>query len=186
MDVSTICYTCGDSIGRLVLRGPTIEQMVPRLSATCVNCVPLVDSDTSSPSDASRASKSVSPRPQDTATYFDTMSAAIDALEGVQISEELKGRPVDGPQPELPEDLKGQALTCTSCRRAPALPHVELCSRYLTGDVCARIVGAGTVRAHVEGRPTTFTTEVICTRCDEMYQPCSDCRLLWYCLRRIC
>lgn len=113
MDVSATCWTCGDLIARLVLRGSRVETMIPRLSATCIACVPLADDTVSSSSSSQARPGTETPvRPQDSATYFDTMSAAIDALDGLQISDELMGRPVDGPQPELPETLKDQAFTC--------------------------------------------------------------------------
>lgn len=51
-----------------------------------------------------------------------------------------------------------------------------LTERFLfAGDVCAKIVGVGSVSATTPTGPAKFTVEIICTRCDSLYQPCSDC-----------
>lgn len=165
-----MCWTCADPIARLVLRGQDVETMVPKLSCSCVNCLPVPD-DPTKPEDDDKGKKKTS---SDSATYRDTLSAAVDLMQGLKVDdEEIVGRPVDGPQVELPAFLKKEALQCES---AALLKHSRLgLTGFFAGDVCSRIVGAGSVSATTQNGPAQFMLEVICNRCDELYAPCSDC-----------
>lgn len=78
--------------------------MVPQLACSCIKCVPLSPPVTN---DTRSKKKSVI----NEASYLDTLSAAVDLMQGVKL-EEFVGRPVDGPQIELPEFLKKEALKC--------------------------------------------------------------------------
>ncbi|ORY73869.1 hypothetical protein BCR35DRAFT_306984 [Leucosporidium creatinivorum] len=150
LEVQSSCWTCGDRIARFVLRGDVSQVVATRSSCACVNCLPTGDVQVNEEGGQKRGSN-------DHATYQDTISAAVDRLEGLKLDGSGGGGeapPVHDPPIVLSDSLKKDGLTC---------------------DVCARIVSVGSVSATTPTGPAKFTVEIICTRCDSLYQPCSDC-----------
>ncbi|KAM0790251.1 hypothetical protein ACM66B_005558 [Microbotryomycetes sp. NB124-2] len=183
IEMNSTCRTCGDPLARLVLRGQ-VENLVPKSSITCLTCAPVETIDEeieggvqgeqgadgggtvrggAAAGESSRSNKTVksasTPVPSastlafESKTYHDTFSAAVDMLEGVKLEDGDDGLPDVLPD-RLSLKVKRDAVIC---------------------DVCSRVVGTGTVTGQTPTGPGKFTVEVICTRCDALYKPCSDC-----------
>ncbi|KAK4049837.1 hypothetical protein OIV83_003893 [Microbotryomycetes sp. JL201] len=175
IDMNSACRTCGDPLARLVLRGQ-VENLVPKSFITCLTCSPVetIDEATDafdgdgdgntvrepSMSSTKQRMKSATPVPSastlafESKTYHDTFSAAVDMLEGVKLEDGDDNLEQVVLPDRLPLNVKKDAVIC---------------------DVCSRVVGTGTVTGHTPTGPGKFTVEVICTRCDALYKPCSDC-----------
>lgn len=107
LEVQSSCWTCGDSIARLVLRGADLEQVIStKGSGSCLSCLPAVEARVEEETEQAR-------EPIDGATYEDTISAAVDRLQGLKLAEEAQEAPA--PQTaaaKLPDELKEDAFTC--------------------------------------------------------------------------
>lgn len=85
---------------------------------------------------------------------------------------EANGSGSGSPVSESLEGTEWQDLLLASESRVPERWKNEL----LKCDVCGYICGVGTVRCTVEHPgESLFTVEVVCARCDALFQCCSDC-----------
>jgi len=154
LEVVGSCWTCGEPSCKVILRGQDLS-FGPRLSFTCLACVPEAGQ-SQSPEDGNKRAGSKRPKADEKeAVYSDTLSAAVDVIEGSDIRRDEEETP-EATCSRLPEQLKPQGMKC---------------------DVCDRIVGCGTIAPadpHAGPAPP-FTSEVICSRCTERYRACSDC-----------
>ncbi|KAL8293572.1 hypothetical protein RQP46_000273 [Phenoliferia psychrophenolica] len=142
LELETSCWTCGEPGPKLVVRGEKLDWPA-KATFSCIACAAVPQEDDEEPP----------PEESEEPTYKDTLSAAVDAFQGLE-EEEDQGPPLTESSPTLPVELKGQALHC---------------------DVCSRLIGAGKVTAVTSGKAPAFTTEVVCARCQKLYKPCSDC-----------
>lgn len=99
LELAPTCWECGIEVARLVLRGPDVERLVPRCRMACLSCAPAVvdrvgvEEGGEGEGEAIRARRSTSEQAEaDEATYFDTLSAAVDMLEGVKLSDGVEQR----------------------------------------------------------------------------------------------
>ncbi|KAM0747234.1 hypothetical protein T439DRAFT_328989 [Meredithblackwellia eburnea MCA 4105] len=161
------CWTCGDPIAKLNLRGGVdwSHFKPPRAYYGCSNCVDLTldGDDEDGPSGSNlKAPPGATTRgsAHDSFTYADTVSAAIDKLNGLDLGEGSK-KDVGGEEERIPK----------------ALPMVERTLRKedeLVCDVCTRTVGSGSLRNELSD-DLKYTIEVVCARCSVRYAACSDC-----------
>ncbi len=155
LEIVGSCWTCGEPSCKVILRGQDLS-FSPRLTFTCLACVPEADrSESPEAEGGKRAGSKRAKTDEKEAVYSDTLSAAVDVIEGVDIRRKEEETP-EATCSRLPETLKPQGMKC---------------------DVCDRIVGCGTIAPadpHAGPAPP-FTSEVICARCTERYRACSDC-----------
>ncbi|KAI5474746.1 hypothetical protein MNV49_002524 [Pseudohyphozyma bogoriensis] len=157
LEVDARCWECGTSIARLKLknvekRGEEWPQV--RAAYRCFDCAaPLEGLEDGGGLVMETGHK-------EDFSYKDTLSAAVDALEGMNLVESR------GP-------LRPQPLTKLEKDKLSARdPSVVIC------DACDRPLGRGTVSA-ADPRQSlpkeSMPTEAVCTRCDELYKICTDC-----------
>lgn len=105
-ELMAACWICGEEKARLVLRGPDVEQMVPRCHLRCLKCAQVDPIEERG--GVTRSSKQAA---QDEWTYQDTLSAAVDLLEGVKLEDQ--GRQHEAWHlDELPTSVKAEAMIC--------------------------------------------------------------------------
>ncbi|ORY73868.1 hypothetical protein BCR35DRAFT_314909 [Leucosporidium creatinivorum] len=141
-ELQASCYSCGTASAKLILRGNDVE-FGPRAEFTCLRCLPTDSAGTGSSNVGDVEDQH----------YSDTMSAAVDQLEGHPVRRTRIITPEQTAK-HLPAEYKRQGMIC---------------------DVCDRVIGAGTIKSSYPGPPPAFTTEIICYPCLEKYKPCSDC-----------
>ncbi|BGP18297.1 hypothetical protein JCM10213v2_006360 [Rhodosporidiobolus nylandii] len=122
--------------------------------------------------------------------YDDTLSAAIDRLEGLQLSPSASSPSVSSDtagseqgKPTSEEDWEGLLLAEDDA--ADGLVGTGRRAEVLKCDVCTLTVGLGrllpspSLSAAVPASSVTksplFTVETICLRCDALFKCCSDC-----------
>ncbi|BGP33938.1 hypothetical protein JCM10296v2_005747 [Rhodotorula toruloides] len=212
-EVSATCWTCSLVRAKVILRGHDLTGWTPRLSFTCLDCLPVEEqgrevdpdgderrerlaqrayeadqddarrADGLSPTNVTAAQVGgmglPAPTEHDRATFEDTFSGAVDALEGGPSASAASTSATDPSAPPvtaaatpqqhsrllLPPEETSRGLSDTIKRQA------------LTCDVCDRVIGAGNVTtlAPQDSSPPPFTVEVICRTCEDKYKPCSDC-----------
>lgn len=113
------CWTCGDEKARLVLRGPDVEEMIPRCHLQCLKCAQV------DPLEERGRRRKSEQAAQDELTYQDTLSAAVDMLEGLKLENE--GKPDEAwRHSELPASVKAEAMICEQRRGSElSLPLVR-------------------------------------------------------------
>ncbi|BGP01913.1 hypothetical protein JCM10021v2_005623 [Rhodotorula toruloides] len=213
-EVSASCWTCSLVRAKVILRGHDLTGWTPRLSFTCLDCLPVEEqgrevdpdgderrerlaqrayeadqddarrADGLSPTTVVQGGMGVgllpAPTEHDRATFEDTFSGAVDALEGgPSASAASTSAPTDPAAPST------SAATATPQHSRLLLPPEEtsrglsdtIKCQALTCDVCDRVIGAGNVTtlAPQDSTPPPFTVEVICRTCEDKYKPCSDC-----------
>ncbi|KAI5476938.1 mitochondrial import receptor subunit TOM40 [Pseudohyphozyma bogoriensis] len=83
-----------------------------------------------------------------------TCLTAVDRLQGLKIADDHAPPISPDALSEIPDTLRDSAMCC---------------------DVCARVMGVGSVASAVPGHKPKFSLELICERCTRLYMPCSDC-----------
>ncbi|GAA6029957.1 hypothetical protein JCM8097_009188 [Rhodosporidiobolus ruineniae] len=153
------CWTCGIEMALLRLRNKDLSNLVPRSRSTCLACLPVDLPDSRCASDASK----------DEPTYADTLSAAIDKLEGLGLS---------GQEDELAEEAGTNAEEIITVPEDEVELPAHLQDHSLRCDVCSHVLGILTMSPSAldESQPIpAFTVETICAKCNRLYKPCSDC-----------
>ncbi|BGO93491.1 hypothetical protein NBRC10512_004714 [Rhodotorula toruloides] len=219
-ELSATCWTCSLVRAKIILRGHDLTGWTPRLSFTCLDCLPVEEqgrevdpdgderrerlaqrayeadqddarrADGSSPTNVSVAQVGgmglPAPTEHDRATFEDTFSGAVDALEGGPAAA-ARGTLTSAADPSSAPSTSTSAATATATSQHSRLllPPEEtsrglsdtIKRQALTCDVCDRVIGAGNVTtlAPQDSTPPPFTVEVICRTCEEKYKPCSDC-----------
>ncbi|ORY55962.1 hypothetical protein BCR35DRAFT_309938 [Leucosporidium creatinivorum] len=154
------CRFCGVPIAKLTLRGggtPTSG----RHEGTyyCPSCVPL-------PAPPPPQNPHLNAEEEE-ASYADTLSAAVDRLEGISV-EDSDPRP----PPANRYSGGGQSLSGSTSKK-----RTKSDEESLQCDVCKREIATGALRlvgGH-EGEKFECTVEVLCTHCEGRYLRCSDC-----------
>lgn len=156
VELDFACHFCGRPLAKLTLRGKDV-QVSGRHDGTyyCRVCVPL-------PYTPAQPTGTLGHNEEE-ATYADTISAAADRLEGINI--DLK----DTRPPPASRGTNGAVGTSKKRKN----PDAEV----LTCDVCHRDLGTGGIHA-LSGEIASgkdCTIEVLCTHCEKTYFRCSDC-----------
>lgn len=97
-ELQASCYSCGTASAKLVLRGNDVE-FGPRAEFTCLRCLPASSEGTSHVGDV------------EDQHYSDTMSAAVDHLEGQPVRRTRIITPEQTAR-DLPAEYKRQAMIC--------------------------------------------------------------------------
>ncbi|GAA5857575.1 hypothetical protein JCM8547_004279 [Rhodosporidiobolus lusitaniae] len=159
VETRTECWTCGNSMATLRLRGKDLTNLVPRPKGTCLACLPV---DFPSPGRSSEVPSEPG--------YESTFSAAIDALENLDLG-------TAPPPPSVPGTPSNVVIPVGVLDDELGLPS-ELQAKALKCDVCSKISGVNSISAQTVDPSLPippFTVEVICSSCSTFYKPCSDC-----------
>ena len=152
-DLSAMCSVCAQRGVKLIIRGQAIARadFCPTARFTCTRCLGSLAVPVAAPSKPPSPSeeRSLAQFP----SYSETLSAAIDRLEGITLA--------DPP--------------CTESEVEVEVPETgpDGASRFKC-DCCMRPVGLGLVVDQVDPA-ASFTAEIVCTHCQDLYRLCSDC-----------
>ncbi|SCV68195.1 BQ2448_316 [Microbotryum intermedium] len=176
LELPVSCQMCSTPIGKLSLRGTSIDKGNDRIIAKgvyfCLACVPVLR----------RVKPSLATREPE-ATYADTLSAAVDRLESLTLglSPTLGSSPT-GTQPGNPPGSQPSAQHRSSPSSAPtsaSKKRVKGEENLLACDICRRDIGSGELTCALRDAPpgskVEYTPEVACASCSEKYRRCSDC-----------
>ncbi|KAL8291401.1 hypothetical protein RQP46_002379 [Phenoliferia psychrophenolica] len=149
------CRVCGVQFAVATLRGTEQDLDVPYSAQySCMECSP------KAPVPRGRDGAPILPDPEGSddfgAKYQDTLSAAVDRLEGLDLNHDPR------PPPSTKVSTAGRK------RRAQEQELVSC-------DVCARDVGTGNLIPKDSRSNLTFGVEILCTSCGDKYRRCSDC-----------
>ncbi|KAM0747036.1 hypothetical protein T439DRAFT_329300 [Meredithblackwellia eburnea MCA 4105] len=150
------CVKCGKSLAVLQCRGLQHEVDTPVEGGYwCSTCVSIPDRKEGD-------EDSTTSEEEEDFSYKDTLSADVDRLQGIEVMEE---------EPDVvpPPSRERSSLMLGKKRRAEE--EIMIC------DVCTREIGTGGFSILGSGgtQSAPFGVEVICNRCYDRYQRCSDC-----------
>ncbi|GAA5926356.1 uncharacterized protein JCM15063_000254 [Sporobolomyces koalae] len=166
------CAQCGGGIGKLTLRGGAVD-MAGGNDATnyvgrfvCSTCLPLPTA-LANGKEREIAFAGYS----DEAVYEDTLSAAVDRFQGLDLSRSDVRPPPAPPGKSRTGFTPTQAFMSGKKRRASVLDVTE---GLLGCDVCRREIASGEL-CLATGDAVNASIEVLCAHCDGRYLRCSDC-----------
>ncbi|GAA6063693.1 hypothetical protein JCM10212_000272 [Sporobolomyces blumeae] len=174
VELDVACTQCTRPIGKLTLRGGVVDQHGGeeptryRNRFFCPSCLPLPP-----PSANGKERELAFTGYTDEAVYEDTLSGAVDRLQGLDLSQ-ADIRPPPAPPGKSRTGFitnDGEATGAGKKRRASAL---EVTDGILGCDVCRREIGSGDLSC-VTGEPINASIEVLCAFCETRYLRCSDC-----------
>lgn len=156
VELDFACHFCGRPLAKLTLRGKDVQTSA-RHNGTyyCRVCVPLPYSPVQPTATVNHL--------EEEATYADTISGAVDRLEGLDVNMR-DTRP--------PPAVRGPHGTISANKK-----RKNTDSEVLTCDVCHRDLGTGGLQflAGIGGSQLDCTIEVLCAHCESTYFRCSDC-----------
>lgn len=204
-EVGAVCYTCGQHRAKVICRGSDLSGWAPRLSYSCLDCLPLDEQKREENQDARRerladrafeADCAAEAGPSDRSPTGSVASAATAATtSGSALLATLPG-PSEHDRATFKDSFSGAVDYIEGAPGQGAagpggggdssrlqLPPEEtsrglpahLKRQALVCDVCDRTIGAGSISSLTQGQPPAFTVEVICNGCADKYKPCSDC-----------
>lgn len=149
VDRTVVCAGCTTAIAIFTSRGKREDvELEIREAYWCLKCVALPKKPVEDDDDS-----------EDDATYADTISAAVDKLQGLTIKEES--------EVERPPNRMKSSVSLSRKRKAD--------DEIVTCDVCTRDIATGRTSIKATGEDVPFGIEVICQRCRLKYKRCSDC-----------
>ncbi|GAA5845230.1 hypothetical protein JCM9279_004811 [Rhodotorula babjevae] len=192
VDLVYECKNCRRKIGRLTLRGGSVDKPAGDSAAKylgvfyCTQCVepPPGSANGMRPDGLNGGTMAYATE----ATYHDTLSAAVDRFQGVD-PKLGDSRPTPAPPGKVRSGFTAQSqLGGTSTglggggggggaqgskkRRASVVEESE---GLLACDVCRRDLATGSLQLAATGEPVGATIEVLCAHCESRYTRCSDC-----------
>ncbi|KAL7342815.1 putative microtubule-associated protein [Rhodotorula toruloides] len=174
------CQACGRKIGRLMLRGGPVERSNgddPSNYVGAFYCSVCVAVPPSSGGGIAGRSELAPPHPHNIyageATYYDTLTAAVDRYQGIDPKQQ-DIRPPPAPPGKTRSGFTAHVSMpgASKKRRQSVADDAE---GVLACDVCRRDIGSGTLQLASTGEPVGATVEVICAHCEVRYTRCSDC-----------
>ncbi|GEM11040.1 microtubule-associated protein [Rhodotorula toruloides] len=174
------CQACGRKIGRLMLRGGPVERANgddPSNYVGAFYCSICVAVPPSSGGGIAGRSELAPPHPHNIyageATYYDTLTAAVDRYQGIDPKQQ-DVRPPPAPPGKTRSGFTAHVSMpgASKKRRQSVADDAE---GILACDVCRRDIGSGTLQLATTGEPVGATVEVICAHCEVRYTRCSDC-----------
>ncbi|GAA5957538.1 hypothetical protein JCM8115_001354 [Rhodotorula mucilaginosa] len=178
VELLTECQACRRTIGRLALRGGTVDEQDGHSASYsaafyCSSCVP-IPAEVGSVAGPGElvAPPSVDPYVGE-CTYLDNLSAAVDRYLG-EDPDAQDARPPPAPPGKvrtglLPHDA---SAGLSKKRRSSVIDVVE---GVLACDVCRRNIASGFLKVAATGEPAGASVEVLCAHCESRYTRCSDC-----------
>ncbi|GAA5985454.1 hypothetical protein JCM10908_006983 [Rhodotorula pacifica] len=180
VDLAAECQACRRAIGRLALRGGTVDEQRGDSAATyisafyCCLCVPVPASSSISAhsGDPVAAAAAVDPYSGE-CTYLDHLSAAVDRYLGEDpVARETRPPPATPGKARIGfVPLETNAITGKR-RRNKVIDDPE---GVLVCDVCKRDVGSGVLKLAANGQAAGASVEILCAHCESRYTRCSDC-----------
>ncbi|GAA6039210.1 hypothetical protein JCM8097_000471 [Rhodosporidiobolus ruineniae] len=174
------CSNCHRKLGTLTLRGGAVEK--PQIAGDdpakyrgvffCSSCAALPP-----PSSGSGGNGVPPPHPANMyageATYYDTLTAAVDQHLGIDPkTQDL--RPPPAAPGKTRSGFTGLAAMAPGAKKRRS-SVVDAAEGVLACDVCKRDLGSGTLSVLSTGEPVGATIEVLCAHCETRYMRCSDC-----------
>ncbi|GAA5904317.1 hypothetical protein JCM8208_006834 [Rhodotorula glutinis] len=193
VDLVYECQNCRRKIGRLTLRGGTVDKPAGDSPAKylgvfyCTQCVapPPGSANGMRPDGLNGGTMAYATE----ATYHDTMTAAVDRFQGID-PKLGDSRPPPAPPGKVRSGFTAQSqlggpstgmgggggggggAQGSKKRRASVVEESE---GLLACDVCRRDLATGTLQLAATGEPVGATIEVLCAHCESRYMRCSDC-----------
>ncbi|GAA6057644.1 hypothetical protein NBRC10513_007268 [Rhodotorula toruloides] len=107
------------------------------------------------------------------ATYYDTLTTAVDRYQGIDPKQQ-DIRPPPAPPGKTRSGFTAHvSMAGASKKRRQSV--ADDAEGVLACDVCRRDIGSGTLQLASTGEPVGATVEVICAHCEVRYTRCSDC-----------
>ncbi|GAA6017715.1 hypothetical protein JCM10207_000473 [Rhodosporidiobolus poonsookiae] len=171
------CQHCSRKVGTITLRGGAVEKSSGDNASKylgvfyCSNCSQIP------PPSSSGSGTGAPPHPANVyageASYYDTLTAAVDAHLGEDVRAGDTRPPPVAPGKTRSGFTPLASMTSTGKKRRSSV--VDTAEGILACDVCRRDLATGTLQIAATGEPIGATIEVLCAHCETRYMRCSDC-----------
>lgn len=189
IDLVYDCQNCRRRIGRLTLRGGAVDKSVGDSPAKymgvfyCSQCVAPPPGSAHGGGTRADGLSGGSMAYASEATYYDTLTAAVDRFQGI---DPTLGdtRPPPAPPGKVRSGFTASSLLGGGVMQGGGgggggkkrrVSVAEESEGVLGCDVCRRDLATGTLQLVATGEPVGATIEVLCAHCESRYTRCSDC-----------